>query len=941
MDKSKALWALFLLLPLKETLLFFSNQAITKYQSVTGYLKRGDKLPKGISESDFKALLHSNKILTLNKTNGCESLHTSRLQGLLEQFGMQISPGSTRMFQDSGKSQFFHTFVIESRLSAMPTRRPKRKSQENKALDDDWDYYNECRNVIRACKKEYDVETRKISDRTRNLQTRNVRARTATPTKSPHPARTVSPLPEIQHNLQRDMEMERLKNEVERLSAKNSLLSANNANVSNMCSRLEQSAFNLTIENEILSKKQIELEKMNNNLSKKQIEFEQMNDDLLKTINIQEERREAPLAVAEALDFEDTDRDHPVDLSTIPLSNRLLATFNEKALISVRAIGWGYETAKSRIERLRILNAARRMIYYTSGLPEPPTTTRYIESFITLFLNAMKIGNGNEWPTENKSRDRKTKVQKIQDEDPELLHNVWRYAEQTIGKKASFSRFIEVMNLKLESMGKDFTLTKHNAITFFKQCKGTLKREKYVPLLTKEKKEKRVAWCNWMQDKLNNIKVGFNCCYIDEKWFYPSSGRCMEKNLPLANFETDSNTHVPNTALVSRRYIIKVMFMGIIAPPALRIQRWLGMLRRGWMNGKIGLHRVSEEEYLSRMVRNQKFADNSRVNETIKQGAWKDIYANDPSICIDDFLDDIAEFFELDDEISEKLCLSYDTLARIHMTTKHLNRFKDGREELLIGREVKMADGSKRPLTINDMKLSVMYEQGDKRQKDCSCDTTYMKKIMPIVGNEIRDYFFWLNNSEPIYLIIDNAGGHGTNVAVEEYRKMLQDEFNIILKHQVPNSPETNLLDLGVWRALQSRVEKISFQHRFDSDVLAGSVQEAWEEFPVETIGKVYKKWLRVLELIKLDDGGNRYVEQLRGSLTNDPTATKADKDAAFAAAIEKIRERKKKEAAGATAIPSSTASVPSSDPSVQPSSNPSPKNLLYYFHKTKIRDEM
>ena len=47
-------------------------------------------------------------------------------------------------------------------------------------------------------------------------------------------------------------------------------------------------------------------------------------------------------------------------------------------------------------------------------------------------------------------------------------------------------------------------------------------------------------------------------------------------------------------------------------------------------------------------------------------------------------------------------------------------------------------------------------------------------------------------------------------------RKKLKEDYNIILKHQVPNSPETNLLDLGVWRALQSAVENLSHQKRFD-----------------------------------------------------------------------------------------------------------------------------
>ena len=51
---------------------------------------------------------------------------------------------------------------------------------------------------------------------------------------------------------------------------------------------------------------------------------------------------------------------------------------------------------------------------------------------------------------------------------------------------------------------------------------------------------------------------------------------------------------------------------------------------------------------------------------------------------------------------------------------------------------------------------------------------------------------------------------------------------------------------------------------------------------------------IRVLELIKLDDGGTRYVEQLRGKLTNDPTKNrKVDEDIAVAAKVRKNRDKK------------------------------------------------
>ena len=50
---------------------------------------------------------------------------------------------------------------------------------------------------------------------------------------------------------------------------------------------------------------------------------------------------------------------------------------------------------------------------------------------------------------------------------------------------------------------------------------------------------------------------------------------------------------------------------------------------------------------------------------------------------------------------------------------------------------------------------------------------------------------------------IINAGIYGTILVIETHTKMLLDEFNIKIIHQVPNSPETNLLHLGVSAAFQ------------------------------------------------------------------------------------------------------------------------------------------
>ena len=132
---------------------------------------------------------------------------------------------------------------------------------------------------------------------------------------------------------------------------------------------------------------------------------------------------------------------------------------------------------------------------------------------------------------------------------------------------------------------------------------------------------------------------------------------------------------------------------------------------------------------------------------------------------------------------------------------------------------------------------------------------------MEEIGDAIRSYYWFLPFFISIYLVIDNAGGHGTNEAKTEYEKLLREKDNVILVFQIPNSPETNLLDLGVWRSLQSLVEKLSFRYRYDPDVLSQTVFRAWDNSSSSAVEEVYKGWELVLKLILLDTGGNRYVE--------------------------------------------------------------------------------
>ena len=115
-----------------------------------------------------------------------------------------------------------------------------------------------------------------------------------------------------------------------------------------------------------------------------------------------------------------------------------------------------------------------------------------------------------------------------------------------------------------------------------------------------------------------------------------------------------------------------------------------------------------------------------------------------------------------------------------------------------------------RTVLLSDIKLHVRKEIGDEMQVDYSCDSWYMLKAMECVGKAIRAAYHWIAREKECYLVMDNAGGHGTNEAIQQYTNNLRDCYNIRIIWQIPRLPYTNMLDLGIWMSLQARVERES-----------------------------------------------------------------------------------------------------------------------------------
>jgi hypothetical protein len=182
----------------------------------------------------------------------------------------------------------------------------------------------------------------------------------------------------------------------------------------------------------------------------------------------------------------------------------------------------------------------------------------------------------------------------------------------------------------------------------------------------------------------------------------------------------------------------------------------------------------------------------------------------------------------------------------------------------------------RRPLRIEDLVLQVEFKRGDKVPVDVSCDSQFMKEHMDNIGRAIRAKYNWLPPDQEIYLVMDNAGGHGTTDTIHQYVADLLSTHNISVLWQEARGPELNLLDLGVWMSLQSAVEKKFRGTRNDEEALARKVEQTWDAYDSAVFRRVYDRWVLALSLIIADGGDNRLVNSHRGKLFTSAAVTPA-----------------------------------------------------------------
>ncbi len=251
-------------------------------------------------------------------------------------------------------------------------------------------------------------------------------------------------------------------------------------------------------------------------------------------------------------------------------------------------------------------------------------------------------------------------------------------------------------------------------------------------------------------------------------------------------------------------------------------------------NGTISIKQLSRQHVIQQRTHRYRFSLDYDVNQQIKDGEWRQLH-EDATFTMGKLSRQIVEFFDLGDDVEDVLCFRY----KNGQQQQYITMLGD---DTIENKVITMQEGVQRPLTINNVELSILLEPGTIVEEEVNCNSAFMLRILPIIAAEIRNQLHWIPPEEQIYLIMDNAGRHGTQQARDQYTRQLQHEYNITIIQQSARSPEVNTLDLGVWMSVQSSVDKRHRNRRRDPDGLAETVQEAWNNLQEPTITRIFNR---------------------------------------------------------------------------------------------------
>ena len=124
-----------------------------------------------------------------------------------------------------------------------------------------------------------------------------------------------------------------------------------------------------------------------------------------------------------------------------------------------------------------------------------------------------------------------------------------------------------------------------------------------------------------------------------------------------------------------------------------------------------------------------------------------------------------------------------------------------------------------------------------------------IQKFLPVVKEK------WPTRNGRIWLQQDGAKSHILEDDVEFKEAVDKIGLNLTMFTQSPNSPDTNILDLGFFRAIQSFNDDCPA----NEEELIKLVEKAYGEYPYHILNSVWLTLQSCLNMIIENDGGNNY----------------------------------------------------------------------------------
>lgn len=134
--------------------------------------------------------------------------------------------------------------------------------------------------------------------------------------------------------------------------------------------------------------------------------------------------------------------------------------------------------------------------------------------------------------------------------------------------------------------------------------------------------------------------------------------------------------------------------------------------------------------------------------------------------------------------------------------------------------------------------------------------TVYKKYLLEYLFPEIKEKWPRKDRHRLIWVQQDNAKPHVSPFDPEVLAAGSEGGWNIRLMYQPPNSPDTNVCDLGMFASLQSLQYRKYMRNIKD---IIQAVEEAYNEMSKETLNDIFLSLQNCMRCILEHDSGNDY----------------------------------------------------------------------------------